>query len=263
MLRRLDRRGVLLLALLVVLPLAISLGPPLTQDPAYHRFADDRPRLGVPNFTNVVSNLPFLVFGLWGLATLARRPPGALAELAPAYAAFFVGATLVAFGSSYYHWAPTNATLAWDRAGMTVAFMAFVAVVVGEQVSARLGRRLLVPLLAVGLASILWWRAGDAAGEGDLRPYVLVQFLPMLVLPLLLALYPPPLRPSGWLWGVFACYAAAKVLELADAPLYAATGMGGHAWKHLAASAGVLCVLLALGRRRPHAAGAANAIHLP
>jgi hypothetical protein len=256
-----DRRAVLWLALAVGAAVALSFAPPMAQDPAYHRFADDRSWLGVPSFTNVVSNLPFLVLGLVGMARTAHGPrPGGHPRLRPAYLVFFAGAALVGIGSSYYHWAPSNATLAWDRATMTIAFMAFCAVVVGEQVGAELGRRLLAPLLAAGLGSIVWWRLGDAAGAGDLRPYVLVQFLPLLILPLLLLCYRPAYLPSSYLWAVFACYAIAKVLELADAPLLAATGMGGHAWKHLAAAAGVLFVLLALERRRPRGAEDSDAI---
>lgn len=256
-----DRRAALLLALAVGATVALSFAPPIAQDPDYHRFADDRSWLGVPNFSNVVSNLPFLVFGLIGALWVARAPwPGGHPRLRPAYLVFFAGAALVGIGSSYYHWAPSNGTLAWDRATMTIAFMAFGAIVVGEQIGAELGRRLLAPLLAAGLGSIVWWRLGDAAGAGDLRPYVLVQFLPLLLLPLLLLLYRPAYEPASYLWGVLACYAIAKVLELADAPLLAATGMGGHAWKHLTAAAGVLLVAIALERRRPRADGSASAI---
>jgi hypothetical protein len=143
---------------------------------------------------------------------------------------------------------------------MTVAFMAFCSMVVGEQLGAELGRRLLVPLLAVGLLSVVWWRLGDGAGEGDLRLYILVQFLPLLVLPLLLALYPPSLAPTSWLWGVFACYALAKLFEIWDAPLLRWTGVGGHAWKHVAAAGGVVLVVLALERRQPSVAGASKAL---
>jgi hypothetical protein len=80
----------------------ILLSEPIAQDPAYHRFADTRGWLGIPNFANVVSNLPFLVAGLVGATRLASgRPSGALARLRPAYLVFFVGAALVAIGSSY------------------------------------------------------------------------------------------------------------------------------------------------------------------
>ena len=47
--------GFTLLAITVVFLL-----PPIPQDPAYHNFADQRTLYGVPNFWNVVSNLPFV-----------------------------------------------------------------------------------------------------------------------------------------------------------------------------------------------------------
>ena len=51
-----------------MLPLALlMLLPPIPQDPAYHAFADQRTLFGIPNFWNVVSNLPFIVIGAIGL----------------------------------------------------------------------------------------------------------------------------------------------------------------------------------------------------
>jgi hypothetical protein len=38
--------------------------------PAYNVFADQVTCLGIPNFTNVASNLAFVLVGVWGLAWL-------------------------------------------------------------------------------------------------------------------------------------------------------------------------------------------------
>jgi len=59
--------------------MAISLGgllllPPIPQDQSYHEFADQRTILGVPNFWNVVSNLPFLAVGAAGLRRFRDNP---------------------------------------------------------------------------------------------------------------------------------------------------------------------------------------------
>ena len=51
-----------LLALLTVTAVAawvVLRMEPVPQDPAYHQFADARPWLGIPNFQNVASNLPW------------------------------------------------------------------------------------------------------------------------------------------------------------------------------------------------------------
>jgi hypothetical protein len=245
-----------LVALSVLLLAALWLQGPIPQDPAYHRFADARALLGIANFWNVASNLPFLAFGAWGLARVLRGPLDPLAQAQrPAWVVFFAGATLVAFGSGYYHLAPSNAALVWDRLPMTLAFMAFFALMLGEHLDLRLGRRALVPMLLLGLASVWLWHAGEQRGHGDLRLYAAVQFLPVLLVPALLVLFPRPRQ--GWLWGVFAAYALAKGLETLDAPIHAALGgMGGHALKHVAAAPGIACMLRWLTVRREAATAA-------
>ena len=85
---------------------ALLLLPPILQDQSYHRFADERTLFGIPNFWNVVSNLPFIAVGAVGLRQFYRDP---------ATLALFLGIFLTGFGSSYYHWNPNNDTLFWDR----------------------------------------------------------------------------------------------------------------------------------------------------
>jgi hypothetical protein len=46
--------------------------PPLLQDQSYHQFADQRELFGIPNFWNVVSNLPFIAVGAVGLLQVRR-----------------------------------------------------------------------------------------------------------------------------------------------------------------------------------------------
>jgi hypothetical protein len=45
--------------------------PPIVEFHWYHDFADQRSLLGIPNFWNVISNLPFLFIGGWGIWYLA------------------------------------------------------------------------------------------------------------------------------------------------------------------------------------------------
>lgn len=231
--------------------IALALQPPIPQDPHYHDFVDARTRFGVPNFWNVASNLPFLCFGLWGLIAL-RAPalPGLLPALRPACLIFFIGSALVAFGSGYYHLNPTNATLLLDRLPMTVAFMAFFCIVIGEHIDLRLSRRLLLPLLTAGAASVLYWHYTEARGHGDLRPYAAVQFLPVIFIPLLLWLLPSRFRTTRHFWLVIASYVLAKVLESFDGVTYGLLhGVSGHSLKHVAAAIGIYFVMRALQRR--------------
>lgn len=243
---RRSRRLWLLAAVGLGAALAVGLHGPIAQDAGYHHFADRRTLLGVPNLWNVVSNLLFLFVGLVGLARLASRPAGVLPGLRPAYAAFFAGAVLVSAGSAWYHLHPDDASLAWDRIPMTLAFMAFFAIVLGEHVDPSLGRRALLPLLLIGPASVLSWSL-----TGDLRPYVLVQYLPVVLIPLIVVLLPSALEGVSFIWVVLASYALAKALELLDAPVYRAIGLSGHTLKHLVAAAGMSVLVVAIRRRRP------------
>jgi hypothetical protein len=240
----------LLLALALAMTLAVLAQPPIHQPQAYHAFADTRTILGIPNFWNVVSNLPFVFVGLAGLRWVLANLQSIERALRPAHVVLFIGVTLVGFGSGWYHLRPDNAALVWDRLPMTLAFMAFFAIVLGEHIALRLGRLLLWPLLVAGVLSVLYWRASD-----DLRPYALVQFLPVLLIPLVLWLYPR--EGSGAVWLALGCYVLAKLLEQFDPAVHAALGnaISGHSLKHLAAAAGMYALLAGWRRRDRRSAG--------
>jgi hypothetical protein len=246
-LRRID---LAILALSTVALFAALLVPPIPQDPAYYRFADGRTLLGIPNFWNVATNLPFVLAGIMGLRFLYGPAASCVPqELRPIYAAFFMGSVLIGCGSAYFHFHPDGDTLLWDRLPMTVSFMAFFCAALAETVSVAWGQRLFWPLLAAGLVSVLYWYATETQGRGDLRPYALVQFLPMLILPVLLLSPPSGQAPRGY-WAVLGFYGAAKAAELLDGWLYdLLRGFSGHSLKHLLAAASVYCFLLAIERR--------------
>ena len=181
-----------------------------------------------------------------------RTPRGALPVLRPAYFAFFLGTALLFPGSAYYHLAASDSTLAWDRLPMTLAFMAVFAIIIGEHVSPRLGIRLLLPLLLFGALSVVYWRGTDSGNGGDLRLYVLVQYLPMLLIPAIALLYRSALVPTSYLWALLGSYGVAKALEFLDAPIFRFTGfVSGHTLKHVAAALGVYFLFLGFIRRRP------------
>jgi hypothetical protein len=207
---------------------------PLPQDAAYHRFADRRALFGVPNFWNVATNLPFLFVGLLGLVKFRRLANPALAFH---YSFLSTAVAAVALGSAHYHLQPSNGTLVWDRLPMTVAFMTLFSAVIADRVSWRVGMALLWPLVIAGLASIGWWVRTEADGAGDLRPYAVVQFLPMLLIPLILITWPKSGLNERLLWMALAAYAAAKIAEWLDLGILELTGLsGGHALKHLLAA---------------------------
>ena len=238
-------------ALLVVI--AVSFMQAIPQDTAYHDFIDKRTLYAIPNFWNVASNIVFVIVGLLGIVQLAVRQPvtGGLPELRTVYLVFFIGVFFTGFGSAYYHLDPSNATLVWDRLPMTLAFMAFFSMIVGEYLSPGVGRALLWPLLLVGILSIMYWYMTERAGHGDLRPYALVQFLPMLLIPMILLMFRGRLNGSLYLWAMIAAYVVSKIAEYFDADIFSAAGvLSGHGIKHIVAAVGTLFILLALRRRR-------------
>jgi len=226
--------------------------PPIAQDPAYHQFADTRQLLGIPNFWNVVTNLGFILVGLKGLRRLyQRRPPGVLPELRTVYFVLFAALVLLGCGSAWYHLQPDNASLVYDRLPIAIASMALLCVFLGEHVAPALGRDLLAPLLLVGAGSVIYWHLSERNDHGDLRFYLLVQFVPITLAVLLLWRRPSHLDRVGVMWIPVIGYGLAKCCESADAWIYSIGHvLGGHALKHLIAALGLGALLWAIENRR-------------
>jgi hypothetical protein len=226
---------------------AFSLAP-IPQDPAYHEFADRRAVLGIPNFRDVASNLLFVLVGVFGLSRVSRLPPSSPRS---AYLVFCGGVIFIGLGSAYYHSAPTTPALAWDRLPMTVVFMAFFSMVVSDRISEQWGKRILGPLVVAGMASVGYWYWSELQGRGDLRAYAVIQFLPMLLLPLMLLLHTGKGLRTPWLWGTMGTYALAKVAEHYDQVIYDTTGVvSGHTLKHVLGALAVLWAVFAVLRLR-------------
>ena len=230
--------------------------PPIPQDLGYHAFADTRSVGPIPNFWNVVSNVGFVAVGLTGLAWLGgagrhleRSLPGGWERAAAMV--FAAGVALIGAGSAYYHWAPDNDRLVWDRLPMTLVFMSLFALAVGDRIGTAAGRGLLAPLLVLGPASVLVWHVTEQAGHGDLRLYGLVQFLPMLVIPMLLLLFPARYTGAGLWWTTLGLNGVGKLTELADRGVLAVLGVSGHTMKHVLMAIATALVLRMLAVRRP------------
>ena len=222
--------------------------PPIPQPLDYHAMADQRSWLGIANALNVLSNLPFAVVGVLGLvATFDTRLAFRDRWERWPYAALFAGVALTAAGSSYYHLAPDNARLVWDRLPMTIGFMGLMTAVLAERAGLRLARPLFVPLLLMGAASVGYWFWSELHGAGDLRPYLLVQFGSLALITVLLTAYPATYRGGGSIVAGLIAYAAAKGFETADAAIFDAGRLvSGHTLKHLTAAAGVACIVAML-----------------
>lgn len=225
---------------------------PIAQDVNYHRFEDGRQLFGIPNFWNVISNLAFFIVGILGFyLTGIKKISNLLEEIRYAYIALYLGVALVGIGSAYYHLWPNSETLLWDRLPMTISFMALFSIVFGEFVSVRVGKALIIPLLLAGTSSVIYWYVGELNGNGDLRFYILVQFLPIILIPIILLCFQSRFDHTKAYWILILIYIAAKILEHFDAEVFSALGfISGHSLKHIIAAAGLYLLVVSYQRRR-------------
>lgn len=238
----------------------VFLAPPLAQPPGYHDFADRRACFGLPNCLDVFSNAFFVLAGAWGLHVLHGtkfRPVFLDARERWLYALFFLAIVLVGLASAYYHLAPDNARLAWDRAAMALAFMAWLATLIAERVGVKTGLMLLAPLCAAGLGAVAYWFWSETRGAGDLRPWLLIQLMPIVLVPLLIWRYPPHYSHGRDMLAVVGLYLVALLLDLGDRAVFALTdgAVGGHALKHAVAALAAGLIVRHLRRRRPQGNG--------
>lgn len=226
---------------LTLLALGVCRGP-IAQDVRYHQFADTRRCCGMPNALDVLSNVGFLAVGVVGWEAAADLPP----EVARAWRVFFVGVGAVAGGSAYYHWAPSNPRLVWDRLPMTVGFMSLFVLVLHD--CAALPIKLLDAALgvavAVGALSVAYWHV-----SGDLRPYIAVQYYPLLCIAVLLVAHADRTQATRY-GGMLGWYAAAKWAEARDRCIFTWTRriVSGHTLKHLLATVATGWAALSLAR---------------
>ena len=245
-----KKRLLILVAMFAATVVGSAFVPAIPQDPNYHSFADTRPLWGVANFGDVLSNAGFTFVSLLGLATLfgaRRRTIFAEGPDAIPYLVFFVGVGLVSLGSGYYHLVPDTDRLFWDRLPMTIAFMALFSAVVADRIDNDIGIRWLLPILiALGVTSLMYWDWSEAQGRGDLRWYGLIQFYPMIALPMICWLFPKArYTGGGQLVWVIVWYGIAKLLEHFDGTILNLLGgtVSGHSLKHLAAAVATYFVL--------------------
>jgi hypothetical protein len=226
-------------------PWLVLLLAPIAQPQAYHAFADQRMWSGVPHAMNVLSNLPFALVGVLGLVCVARRRAVQGSEWP--YALFFAGALLTAFGSAWYHAAPSDATLVWDRLPIAAAFAGLVAGTVADR-QPRWSVPMTLGFGAVAAATVLWW-----AATGNLLPYVVMQVCFFAVVLVVTAFVPSRWSHAHAVFVGAAIYALAIACERLDVAVAAALdgALSGHTLKHLFAAAALAVILAMLARRRP------------
>jgi hypothetical protein len=239
-----------LLVLTAMVTIVMFAHPPIPQLINYNQFANQCTWLGLPHAENVLSNLPFLFVGTWGLYRLQHYAIASNIERL-CWIGFFMGVTLTAFGSSYYHLQPDNWRLVWDRLPIVFSFICLFAAMLAERVSIATAIVSLFPMLIYSIGSVFYWYITESVGQGDMRAYILVQLLPILLIPIIMTLYSPKYTKSWMLLLIALWYLFAKVCEGLDGPIYELTGhIGGHAIKHLFASMACIQVAWMLEKRK-------------
>ncbi len=223
----------------------------IAQPAHYHQFADQSVMWGMPHAADVLSNLGFAVIALCGLLALwPHRADAALKAGWPGYQLFLVGLLLTALGSAFYHLAPDNFRLVWDRVPIALACAGLLAAVRAETHAPADGRRDALWLALLAAASVGWWYASQQWGTEDLRAYLLLQGLPLVLIPMWQTIY----RSAGADRRMFALalllYIAAKAAEMHDVAILEALGwISGHTLKHLLATLASATLVLRLIQR--------------
>ncbi len=247
-----PRAGLVFVGVLLLWVIASVLLPAVPQPQAYHAFADARSFLGVPNFWNVASNAAILIVGLLGLREVFLQPQRftTRGEIWP-YVCFFGATTLAALGSTYYHLAPNDARLLWDRLPIALATAALPVAVLSDHSGAKAASPLLLPALLAGALAALYWRFSALHGHENLVPYLLLQLIALVAI-VLMARLPGRYTRVGDLWVVIGLYAVARVMEVFDAAIYE-TGefLSGHTLKHVFAALAAAWVLRMIRLREP------------
>lgn len=225
---------------------------PIVQPAHYHDFADQRLLFGIPHGADVLSNAGFILVGLWGLGVLWwNRHDRALVEGWPGYAMFMLALVLTGLGSSFYHLAPDDLRLQWDRLPIALACAGLLVAVRAETHHGTDSIAWLTLMSAAAVFSIAWWAATDAYGRGDLRPYLLLQAAPLALIPLWQAIRGAPAADRRAFGIAILLYVAAKLTELNDHELLSLFGgaISGHTIKHLLATLAAAVLVHRLMRR--------------
>ena len=241
------KTGMRYVPLLVTLGLVflMALHGPITQPAHYHHFADAGAAWGLPNAADVLSNLGFAAAGIWGWLCCSDARSDDAGLRSPGYRLFLLALVLTAAGSFYYHLQPDDARLVWDRIPIALACAGLLAAVHGETTGSTHIMRNTVVLTIAAVCSVVWWNI-----SGDLRPYLLMQALPLILIPLWQWIHGTARLERRAFGAAIALYVLAKLAELHDHEILAISGfISGHTLKHLLATVAACTIVSVLVNR--------------
>lgn len=225
-----------LAGLIILLLLAIFL-PAIAQNQNYHNFADQRTFFGIKNASNTLSNLAFVIVGIWGLINFYKNK---YVKISNAFSVllnlFFITIILTGLGSSYYHLSPNDFTLVFDRLALSLVFAVILAMLATVKISERSGFHTLAELIILAPLSVLIWNY-----NGNLTPYVVLQFGGIILI-ILTLLFSKTKKQSPCFTSLIILYALAKVAEFYDIEIFNLSQnlISGHTLKHLIGALAVL-----------------------
>ncbi len=240
---------------MVFIPIFI---PPISQSVDYHQFADQRTYFGISNFFNVVSNIFIFSPGLVGLILLLQPRESLLyitfikfSERWP-YFILFLSVMMASLASAYYHLAPDNARLVWDRIPIAIGIVALLSTVLIERINTNIGFILLPFFILFGVGSVIYWDWSEQSGLGNLNYYIVVQLYSILAIILLSKYFFSRYTGGTGIYVVIIVYAFAKLAESLDHEIYSLGKMiSGHSVKHLLVGLAVFQIVRILQNRRP------------
>ena len=225
-----------LIGLIILLLLAIFL-PAIAQNQNYHNFIDQRTFFRIKNASNTLSNLAFIVVGLWGLINFYKNK---YIKISNSFSVllnlFFITIILTGLGSSYYHLSPKDFTLVFDRLALSLVFAVILAMLASIRISERSGFHTLAELIILAPLSVLLWNY-----NGNLTPYAVLQFGGIIIIVLTLLLTKAQ-KQSPCFASLIILYGFAKVAEFYDVEIFNLSQnlISGHTLKHLIGALAVL-----------------------
>jgi hypothetical protein len=127
-------------------------------------------------------------------------------------------------------------------------FSSLFSIIVWDFVDRKSGQLTFIALLPAGILSVIYWWYSEINGMGDLRPYIFIQFFPMICLPLILV-FSSNKKNVNILGMVLIFYVLAKIFELYDLKALDILGYSGHSLKHIFAAIATYFIYLFMKRR--------------
>lgn len=213
--------------------------PVIVQPQEYYVFADNNMAFGLPHFGDFLSNISFLLVAIYMVFSF----PSSAVALKEKYSQstlilpiIMLGSFMVGFGSSIFHLNPTETSLILDRFPMTIVFTVvfFDLLFSLKVIEHKNPLRVIMLAIFAAIMSLLYWKISIMLGVEDLRPYVFVQFFPMLSL-LFLTVFFYKKHDLRLIFLMFVLYVLAKIFEFYDAAIFELFGtyLSGHNIKHV------------------------------